>query len=226
MKNRDSKPSTYYPIFLNIQNKKCVVVGGGQVALRKVKMLLEGGANVFVISSTTHPEITRLSKRKAIHWIQRDFKAGDLKEAVVTIACTDVKEVNRKVADEAKRAGGLVNVADDPERSDFISPSLFKRGNLMVAVSTSGVSPALARKIRAKLGKSFGKEYASLLSLIGEVRSRLKEKGYRVGTETWQKALDLDLLIGLIRSGQRKKAKVILLSKLEASTRKGNAGSR
>ena len=215
MKNKDSKPPVYYPIFLNIKGKRCVVVGGGQVALRKVERLLDGGANVFVISPIPHPEIKKLSKQKAIHLIQRDYKAGDLKDAVITLACTDVKEVNRKVADEAKKAGILVNVADDPEPSDFIIPSFFRRGNLTVAVSTSGKSPALARKIRMKLEKSFGEEYASLLSLIGEVRSTLKEKGYIVDAETWQEALDIDLLIQLVRSGQRKKAKAVLLSKLK-----------
>jgi siroheme synthase (precorrin-2 oxidase/ferrochelatase) len=87
----------------------------------------------------------------------------------------------------------------------------------MVAVSTSGVSPALTRKIRTKLEKSFGEEYAPLLSLIGEVRSTLKEKGYKVGTEAWQEALDLDLLIQLVRSGQQKKVKAILLNKLQAN---------
>jgi siroheme synthase-like protein len=220
MKNKDSKPPVYYPIFLNVQGKKCVVVGGGQVALRKVKILLDGGANVFVISPTPHPEIKKLSKRKAIHLIQRDYKAGDLKDAVVALACTDLKEVNRKVAEEAKKAEVLVNVADDPERSDFITPSFFKRGNLTVAVSTAGVSPALARKIRTKLEKSFGEEYASLLSLIGEVRSTLRKKGYRVGTEAWQEALDLDLLIQLVRSGHRKEAKAILLTKLQDNKRK------
>jgi siroheme synthase-like protein len=220
MKNKDSKPPVYYPIFLNIKGKRCVVVGGGQVALRKVKMLLDDGANVFVISPNPHPEIKRLSNRKAIHLIQRDYKAGDLRDAVITLACTDVKEVNCKVADEAKRAEVLVNVADNPERSDFITPSFFKRGNLTVAVSTAGVSPALARKIRTKLEKNFGEEYASLLSLIGEVRSNLKKKGYRVGTEAWQEALDLDLLIQLIRSGHRKEAKAILLTKLQDNKRK------
>ena len=220
MKRKDSKPPVYYPIFLNIKGKTCVVVGGGKVALRKVKMLLDGRANVFVISPNPHPEIMKLSKPKTIHLIQRDYKAGDLKDAVITFACTDVKGVNRKVADEAKNAGVLVNVADDPERSNFITPSFFKRGNLTVAVSTAGVSPAFARIIRTKLEKRFGEEYASLLSLIGEVRSILKEKGYRVGTETWQEALDLDLLIQLVRSGQRKKAKAILLTKLQSTNRK------
>jgi precorrin-2 dehydrogenase/sirohydrochlorin ferrochelatase len=218
MKRKDSKPPVYYPIFLNIKGKTCVVVGGGKVALRKVKMLLDGRANVFVISPNPHPEIMKLSKPKAIHLIQRDYKAGDLKGAVITLACTDVKGVNRKVADEAKNAGVLVNVADDPERSNFITPSFFKRGNLTVAVSTAGVSPAFARKIRTKLEKRFGEEYASLLSLIGEVRSILKEKGYRVGAESWQEALDIDLLIQLVRSGQRKKAKAILLTKLQSTT--------
>jgi siroheme synthase-like protein len=217
MKNKDFKPPVYHPVFLNIEGKRCVVVGGGQVALRKVKMLLDGRANVFVFSPNPHPEMIKLSRRKAIHLIQRDYKAGDLKDAVITLACTDVKGVNRKVADEAKKARVLVNVADDPERSNFITPSFFKRGNLTIAISTSGISPAFARKIRTKLEKSFGEEYASLLSLIGEVRSKLKEKGCRIGTETWQQALDLDLLIQLLRSGQRKKAKAFLLTKLHDS---------
>ena len=214
MKSKHIKPPIYYPIFLNIQGKRCVVIGGGKVALRKVKMLLDCGANVSVISLKPHPDIAKLSKERAIHLIQRDYEARDLKEAVIAIACTDVKEVNRKVADEAKKTGVLVNVADDPAPSDFIIPSFFRRGNLTVAVSTSGVSPTFARKIRMKLEKSFGEEYASLLSLIGEVRSTLKEKGYIVDAEAWQEALDLDLLIQLVRSGQRKKAKAILLRKL------------
>jgi len=214
MNKKTSKKIVYYPVSLNIQGKRCVVIGGGKVALRKVKMLLDCGANVSVISLKPHPDIAKLSKERAIHLIQRDYEAQDLKGAVIAIACTDVKEVNRKVADEAKKAGILVNVADDPEPSDFIIPAFFRRGNLTLAVSTSGVSPALARKIRMKLEKSFGEEYASLLSLIGEVRSTLKEKGYIVDAEAWQEALDLDLLIQLVRSGQRKKAKAILLRKL------------
>ena len=121
-------------------------------------MLLQGGANIFVITPNPHPEIEKLSKGKAIHLIRRDYKAGDLKDALVTIVCTNAKEVNCKVADQAKKAGVLVNVADDPDRSDFISLSFFKRGNLIVAVSPSGISPALARKIRTKLEKNFGEE--------------------------------------------------------------------
>ncbi len=173
-----------------------------------------------VISPRPHPEIVKLSKQKAIHLVAHDYKAGGLKGAVVVFACTDVKEVNCRVADEARKARVLVNVADDSEESDFIIPSFFRRGNLTVAVSTSGVSPALAKKIRVRLEKSFAVEYAPLLSLIGEVRSALKEKGCIVDTETWQEALDLDLLMRLAKAGQWKKARTFLLNKLKAAEKR------
>ena len=216
MKSKESKPIPYYPIFLNIHGKNCVVVGGGKVALRKVKMLLECGAKVVVISPKMHRDLAQLAKGKAIQLIERDYERGDLKGATIVIAATDEEKINKRIANEGKERGIFVNVVDNSELSDFIIPSFFRRGNLTVAVSTSGVSPTLARKIRMKIEKSFGEEYASLLSLIGEVRSTLKEKVYIVDVEAWQEALDLDLLIQLVRSGQRKKAKVILLSKLEA----------
>jgi siroheme synthase-like protein len=214
MKVKEAKFPTYYPIFLNIQGKNCVVIGGGNVALRKVKGLLECGAKVTLISPKPHPEIVKLSKRRAIHLIQRDYEKEDLEDAVIAFACTDVKKVNRKVAADAKKAGVLVNVADDPRSSDFITPSFFQRGNLTIAVSTAGMSPALARKIRMKLEKSFGKEYASLLSIIGDVRSAMKKKGIILGAEAWQKVLDLDSLIRLLQTGQREKVKTYLIGKL------------
>jgi len=214
MKRKQSKPPVYYPILLNIQGKRCVVIGGGKVALRKVKMLLDCGANIMVISPKPHPDMVKLSKKKALRLTQRNYETQDLRKAAVVIACTDVKEVNRKVADDAKKARVLVNVADDAEPSDFTLPSFFRRGNLLVAVSTSGVSPALARRIRTKLEKDFGEEYASLLSLIGEVRSTLKRKGYIVDAGTWQEALDLDPLMKLMKAGRWEKAITFLLSRL------------
>ena len=98
MNKKKSKIAVYYPIFLNLQGKKCVVVGGGKVALRKVKMLLDCGADVTVISPKPCPEIVKLSKDEAIRLIQRDYETGDLKDAVIAMACTDMKKVNRKVA--------------------------------------------------------------------------------------------------------------------------------
>jgi siroheme synthase-like protein len=214
MKSKQIKPPIYYPILLNIQGKRFVVIGGGEVALRKVKMLLDCGANIIVISPKPHPDIIKLSKKKALCLTQRNYDTRDLRKAAVVVACTDVKKVNRKVADDAKKARVLVNVADDAEPSDFILPSFFRRGNLLVAVSTSGVSPALARRIRTKLEKDFGEEYASLLSLIGEVRSILKRKGYIVDAGTWQEALDLDPLMRLMKAGRWEKAMTFLLSRL------------
>jgi siroheme synthase-like protein len=220
MNRKKSKVTAYYPIFLNLQDKKCVVVGGGKVALRKVRTLLDCGTDVTVISPKPYPEIVKLSKDGSIHLIQRDYEAGDLKDAVIANVCTNVKKINRKVADDAKKAGVLVNVADNPESSDFIIPSFFRRGNLTVAVSTSGMSPALARKIRAKLEKSLGEEYGSLLSIIGEVRSTIREKGITVSAAAWQDALDLEFLMRLVQVGQGEKAKAFLFDGLRASQRR------
>ncbi len=219
MNKNKIKSVAYYPIFLNILGKRSIVIGGGDVALRKVKSLLECRAKVTVISTKPHPEISKLSEERMIRLIERDYKAGDLKDAVIAIVCTNAKKVNRKAADEARKEGALVNVADDPERSDFIIPSFFRRGNLTVAVSTSGVSPALAKKIRTKLEKSFGLEYASLLSLIGEVRSGIKREDSIVDAETWQGILDIDRLARLVKAGSREKAKTLLLEKLRAAQR-------
>jgi siroheme synthase-like protein len=206
----------YYPALLNISGKKCVVVGGGEVAFRKVKMLLECGGKVTVISPKPHPEMAKLSEEGAIHFVQKDYEAGDLKDAFLAVAGTNVNEINRRVADEAKKEGVLLNVVDDPEQSGYIVPSLFRRGDLTIAISTGGTSPALARKIRAKLEQEIGGEYASLLSLIGEVRSLLKKKGYLVSPDAWQEAIDLDSLAELVRAGQRERAKADLLKRLEA----------
>jgi len=212
------KLRTYFPVFLNVWRKKCVVVGGGQVAFRKVRMLLDCGASVTVIGSVLHPGLSELADKKSIQVIRRNYKPGDLKGASVVIAATDTQQTNRKVAEEAGRVGALVNVVDDPEPSDFIVPSLLRRGNLSIAISTGGMSPALARKIRTRLEESFGKEYASVVSLVEETRSAMRRKGMKIHAERWQDALDLDLLARLLRKGQKEKAKAALMRKLKSAT--------
>jgi len=215
MNLKESKPGPYYPIFLNLQGKQCVVVGGGKVALRKVTTLLDCGADITVICPKPHAEISKLFKNKAIRLVRRNYERGDLRRAALSVAATHVKEINRKVAEESKKNGTLVNVVDDVELSDFIIPSSFRRGDLSVAVSTSGMSPALAKKIRAKLEKNIGIEYAYLLSLIAEIRSEIKKKGLRVSARTWQESLDLDSLILFIKAGRHEEAKATLLGKLK-----------
>ena len=174
---RYEQASPYYPILLNIHGKKCLVVGGGKVALRKVQTVLEHGADVEVIAPTLCPELNQLAKDKAIRAHQRTHRVEDLKNVFVAIAATDDARTNENIASEARRRGVLVNVVDDPNNSDFIVPSHFSRGDIIVAVSTSGRSPALARKIRSELEKGFKSEYAELALLADEIRSELKQKG-------------------------------------------------
>lgn len=206
----------YYPVFLDVRGKRCVVVGGGKVALRKVKTLLEYGASVEVVSPALCPELSQLAEAKSISVLDKEYEPGDLRGAFIAIAATAESNTNQKVANEARRQKILVNVVDSWAQSDFIVPSYLRRGNLTIAVSTAHRSPALARKIRARLEQDFGVEYASLADLIEDVRSELKKRAVKVSGSDWQKALDLDLLFGLLRTGQRDKAKATLLGNLEA----------
>ena len=214
MIKRDEPPA-YYPIFLNISGWKCVVVGGGQVALRKIRTLLEHGASVEVISLDLCPELGQLAESGEIRVLQRSYQAGDLQDAVIAIAATNDTNTNREVAKEARRKAVLVNVVNDPKDSDFIAPSYIRRGDVTIAISTGGRSPALARKIRTKLEGDFGDEYAPLALLINEVRAEVKRQRIKVNGKAWQEALDLDLMIDLLRRGDNGKAKAILLSNLK-----------
>ncbi len=214
MRKRERVP-TYYPLFLNVCGKRCVVIGGGQVALRKVKVLLECGANVEVISPEPCSELAKLAKDKQISVSYRQYQPDDLKGAFVAIAATDDRGINLQIAKEAQSNAILVNVVDDAENSSFILPSYLRRGDVTIAVSTAGRSPALARKIRTRLEKDFGDEYASLVLLIDEVRTEIKRQGIKLNGNAWQKALDLDLLIELLKSGDNEKARTILLDSLK-----------
>ncbi len=205
----------YYPIFLGLSGKRCVVVGGGEVALRKVRALLEHEAEVKVISPKLCPELAQMAEKKIIQVLPRVYDHGDLEGACMVIAATDDGKINRKVAEEAREGEILVNVVDDPEQSAFIVPSYLRRGALTIAVSTAGKSPALARKIRTRLENDFGTEYASLAIIASEVRSELKQQGIKVNGDTWQEALDLEVLVRMLRSGQGDKARAILLSNLK-----------
>jgi len=207
--------SPYYPVFVNIQDRKCLVVGGGNVALRKVQSLLEHGANVEVVSPTLCPELSQMAGEGAIQALQRGYRAEDLQDALLAVAATDDAEINESVAAQARQRGVLVNVVDDPQHSDFIVPSYFSRGDVIVAVSTSGTSPALARKIRTRLEKDFGTEYAQLALLAKEVRSELRRQGVSISSDAWQEVLDLDPLVELLKYGKRREAREIMVERLK-----------
>ncbi len=206
----------YYPMFLNISGKRCVVVGGGRVARRKVRALLEHGASIDVISPDLCPELTELAEKGQIRASHRHYQPGDLRQAFIAIAATDSNDVNQQVVKEARSQGILVNAADDAENSDFIVPSYTHREGIAIAVSTAGRSPALARKIRTRLEKELGDEYASLAHLIGEVRAEVRRQGIKVTGEDWQEALDLDLMIDLLKRGADEEARAALLNNLKA----------
>jgi siroheme synthase-like protein len=192
------------------------VVGGGQVALRKVRALLEHGADVEVISPEPCPELVQLAETGEIRSLNRKYRAGDLTGVFIAITATDNADTNRQVLAEARKGAVLLNVVDDAENSDFIVPSYLRRGQVTVAVSTAGKSPALARKIRSRLEKELGDEYASLALLINEVRTEVKLEGIKLDGDDWQEALDLDQLLGLLRRGEMEKARATLLSNLKA----------
>ena len=158
-----------YPINLNIEGRRCVVVGGGEVAARKVIGLLDAGATVHVVSPEVCPEIQALPVRVSL----RPFCEADVDWAAVVIAATDDPDVNARVVAAAQLANVPVNVADQPGLCSFFLPAVVRRGALVVSVSTSGASPALAKAIRRKLDKEFGEEYAEFIELLGSFRDKV-----------------------------------------------------
>lgn len=163
----------YYPIFLDIQNRNCLVVGGGSVGTRKVMTLLECGATVSVVSIEAAEKLQGLSVNGKIRLERRPFKTSDLHGKFLVMGATDNSEINRHIYAEARRLGVLCNIADHPEACDFILPAIVSRGDLTIGVSTSGKSPAFAKKLRKDLEKKFGTEYADFLKLMGEIRKKL-----------------------------------------------------
>ncbi|MCW5212502.1 bifunctional precorrin-2 dehydrogenase/sirohydrochlorin ferrochelatase [Desulfobulbus sp. TB] len=166
-----------YPVNLNISGKLCVVVGGGKVAERKVLSLLNAQAAVRIIS----PQLTAvLAKQVAkgkgtgtVMWQDRGYQKGDLQDALLVFAATDNCQVQDAVVQDAQQIGVLVNVADAPEHCDFQVPAVVQRGDLQLAVSTHGTSPALAAKIRQELENQYGEEYAVLLRLMSVLRKKI-----------------------------------------------------
>lgn len=163
----------YYPVYLDIQNRNCLVVGGGSVGTRKVMMLLTCGANVTVVSLAATKKLQELSKNGVIELKERPFQTADLDDRFLVIGATDNQELNRQIHAEAERRGLLCNIADRPEACNFILPSVVNRGDLIIAISTSGKSPAFAKKMRKHLEKEFGNEYAEFLNLMGAIRKKL-----------------------------------------------------
>ena len=163
----------YYPINLNIRNRKCLVVGGGSVGSRKANTLLECGAKVTVISPELTAVLLGLAEKKAIEWISRPYDESDIRGVFLVIAATNDYRLNHRIYLDARKFNKLCNIADQPEACDFILPSIVRREDLVITVSTSGKSPAYAGKVKQKLENCFGNENAVFLRMMGSIRKRM-----------------------------------------------------
>ncbi len=163
----------YYPVNLNIKNRNCLVVGGGQVGSRKVLNLIKCKAIVTVKSITFSEELIKLEKEKKVTLKKDEYKSSDLEDVFLVIGATNNEELNWRISNDAKKLNILCNIADYPAACNFILPSFINRGDLTISISTSGKSPAFAKKLKKELASQYGEEYAELLQLMGAVRKKL-----------------------------------------------------
>ena len=168
---------SYYPILVDLEGKKALIVGGGRVAERKAETLLEYGASIDLVSKELTHTLELLVEGRRITYLGPEFRETLLDSVFIVVAATSDKDLNRKVSLSARRKGLLVNAVDQPQDCNFIVPSIVKRGDFLIAVSTSGKSPALSKKIRKDLENQFGEEYRAFLLLMGRLRDRILSRG-------------------------------------------------
>lgn len=163
----------YYPVCLDVNHQPVLVVGGGDVGTRKVLTLLECGASVTLVSPDATPKLKRLSDTREIEWKPRKYRDSDLIGVFLVIGAASDESVNQRISNRALQLNLLCNIADRPEACNFILPSIVNRGDLIIAISTSGASPAYAKQLRKEFEHQFGDEYAEFLTLMGAVRQKL-----------------------------------------------------
>jgi siroheme synthase-like protein len=180
--------TAYYPAFLDLRGRRCLVVGGGAVAERKVEALREAGARVVIVSPTLTSRLRALVSAGTVEHRARSFRCHDTGGCALVVAATGEGAVDDAVAAAARRVRALVNVVDRPAACDFILPSVLRRGDLQIAVSTGGRSPALAREIRRRLEVQIDDEYGELVTRVGDARARLRAR--RLAPAARMKAAD------------------------------------
>jgi precorrin-2 dehydrogenase/sirohydrochlorin ferrochelatase len=220
-------PARYYPVFLALEGRLCLVVGGGTVATGKVKGLIAAGAAVRIVSPALTQELNGLVSEGRAEYSRRPYEESDIEGTTLVMAATNDPEVNAAVAADCRARGIWVNSADDPPHCDFILPSVIRRGKVTVAASTSGASPALARKLREELESFLSEDFGALADLLGEVRTELQLRAVTVSGACWQEAIDDDLR-SLVANGLYEKARQYLLNALgvessSPSVRDGNS---
>ena len=203
----------YYPIYLDIQNRNCLVVGGGGVGTRKVATLLNCGAKVTAVSPDMSDKLRSLAGSPGLTLKQRPYRSSDLEGMFLVIGATDDETLNRQISRDAEQRGTLCNIADRPEICNFILPAIVQREDLVITVSTSGKSPALAKKLRKSLEARFGEEYGVLLKLMGGIRKKLLSQSHEPEAHKpiFEQLINSDL-ITLIKEGRTAEVNALLLN--------------
>jgi precorrin-2 dehydrogenase/sirohydrochlorin ferrochelatase len=217
-----------YPINLvGLAARRCVVVGGGEVAQRKVESLLEAGAErVVVISPRLTHKLRTLRQANRIEHRHRGYRKGDLEDAFVVVAATHDPDVNRDVWQEAQERRLLINVVDDPHRCNFFVPSVVRRGDLTISICTGGQDPALSAHLRQELEPRFGHEYAAFLEIAGGLRDRVgRDLSGRARSRFWYALTDSEVL-ALLKDGKRREAERLANDILAAHVLKAKGGRR
>jgi siroheme synthase-like protein len=194
-----------YPIFIETKGRRVIVIGGGHVGAEKVRGLLAGEADLTVVSPDLIAELQEHKDAGRIRHIERAYRESDLDDGYEFImVATDDGAINAEVAAAGKRRGIWVNAADDPKNCDFILPSVVRKGKITLAASTSGTSPALARRLREELDAYLTEDMPALADLLAEVRQEIRKRGIKVENDTWQYAIDgqLRVLLAQRRYGQ------------------------
>ena len=197
----------HYSISINLAHRKCVVVGGGKIAERKVQTLLDFGALVCVISPALTNTLRELKTQGLVEHVDDIYDSASLDGAFLAIAATDDMDVNKSVSADAQSRNVLVNVVDVPDLCTFFVPAMVRRGDLVISVSTSGKSPTMASRIRQQLESDFGQEYGELVELLGELRNEVKARYSDISERrrAYLRVLDSDVL-DLLAAGQNKEA--------------------
>jgi len=201
----------YYPVFLDINTRKCLVIGGGAVGTRKVLSLLECGAMVTVVSPVATENLQVLASQGVIILKKRTYRPSDMEGKFLVFGATDNEVLNRQINQNAEQSNTLCNIADRPEVCNFILPATVKRDDLVIAISTSGKSPAFAKQLRKQLELQFGPEYAAFLKLMGGIRSLLlKEKHAPEEHKPIFNRIIESNIIDLIRAGKKEEIDTLL----------------
>jgi siroheme synthase-like protein len=182
---------TLFPAFLKLENRLVIVIGGGSIATQKIPSLLQAGARARVISPELHPHLAEYVRRREIDWHPKPFSPDDLEGAFLVIAATSIRELNASVFAEAERRNILCNSVDDIDHCHFYYGSVLQRGDLQIAISTNGKSPALAQRLRLELEQQFGPEYAAWLEWLGAAREVLRAQSSGADAETAKRWLHL-----------------------------------